>query len=161
MTVMHPHHLNLCASDVHGLAETLEAHFGFRILDSGSAPGSDGTPGTGPSFALVVGHGCEIVITQIDPVADGGSAYPRGFHFGLLQDSRDAVYAKHDELVTAGFEPGRISDGFEVWGATWTAFYCPLGDGLEVEINYRTSSEMLDDASTTFDAADRAAAAQG
>ncbi len=81
---------------------------------------------------------------QASPEPDGQSAYPTGFHFGLIQDSREAVYAKHDELLGAGYRPGKINDGFEVWGATWTAFYCPLGDGLQIEVNYRTSSGLLD-----------------
>ncbi|PRY04638.1 hypothetical protein [Kineococcus rhizosphaerae] len=51
---------------------------------------------------------------------------------------------KHTELLDAGYEPGKISSGFEVLGATWTAFYCPLGDGLEIEINHRTPSPLLD-----------------
>ena len=39
------------------------------------------------------------------------------------------VTALADKLVT--------HYGFQVWGATWTAFYCPLGDGLDIEVNYR------------------------
>ena len=31
-----------------------------------------------------------------------------------------------------------------MFGAIWTAFYCPVGDGLEVEGNHRTRSTILD-----------------
>ena len=71
-------------------------------------------------------------------------AYPPGFHFGLIQDSVEAVHLKHAELTAAGLNPGRINGPFEAVGATWTAFYCPLGDGLEIEINHRTRSKILD-----------------
>ena len=142
---MRLNHVNLCASDVPLLAGKLVDHFGYRLIDSGEFPRQDGS-GESQAFAAVVGQdGSELVISQIDAIPGAGSAYPRGFHFGLIQDSRDAVLAKHAELAAAGFQPGDISDGFEVWGSTWTAFYCPLGDGLEIEINYRTPSPLLDE----------------
>lgn len=141
---MRLNHINLCASDVTGLADKLVTHFGYRIIDSGPVPAA---AGRGSYFAAVVGaDGSEFVITEIEPAPDGGSAYPTGFHFGLIQDSREAVYAKHAELTAAGLNPGKISDGFQVWEATWTAFYCPLGDGLEIEVNHRTPSAVLDTA---------------
>ena len=140
---MRLNHINLCASDVTALAGQLVTHFGYRIIDAGHVPDAAGA--YRGSFAAVAGtDGSEFVITQIDPAPDGGSAYPKGFHFGLIQDSREAVYTKHAELTAAGLSPGAISDGFQVWGATWTAFYCPLGDGLEIEVNYRTPSALLD-----------------
>ncbi len=142
---MRLNHINLCASDVPTLADKLVTHFGYRIIDSGRPPAAAG--GGRGYFAAVAGNdGSDFVITQIDPVPDDGSAYPKGFHFGLIQDSREAVYTKHAELTAAGLNPGEISDGFQVWGATWTAFYCPLGDGLEIEVNYRTPSALLDTA---------------
>ncbi|GAB3261499.1 VOC family protein [Kineosporia babensis] len=134
-------HVNLCTSDVIALTRTLVEHFGYRLVDSGIVHGSDDAS----RFAAVLGpDGSELVITQIAPTPDGSPAYPKGFHFGLMQESREEVLAKHRDLDAAGYAPGPISDGFEVWGATWTAFYCPLGDGLEVEVNYRTHSVLLD-----------------
>jgi len=146
---MRLNHINLCSSDVDTLTHTLVTHFDYRVVDSGAVP----APGSSVDrrFATVVGKdGSELVITQIDP---DPAAYPGGFHFGLMQDSREAVHAKHAELTAAGLNPGRISDRFEVWGATWTAFYCPLGDGLEIEINHRTTSELLDGPPATATAA--------
>ena len=142
---MRLNHVNLCTSDVGGLAQTLETHFGYRTLDRGVVPDHPGVPNPGSAYALLIGEdGSDIVITQIEPAPEGRSAYPAQFHFGLMQDSAEAVLAKHAELLAAGFRPGRLNAGFQVLGATWTAFYCPLGDGLEIEINHRTRSELLD-----------------
>ena len=145
---MRLNHINLCATNVPLLAGKLVAHFGYHLIDSGDFPRQDGS-GESQAFAAVVGQdGSELVISEINAIPGAASAYPRGFHFGLIQDSREAVHAKHAELTAAGFQPGDISDGFEVWGSTWTAFYCPLGDGLEIEINYRTPSSLLDEAAS-------------
>ena len=138
-------HVNLCASDVTTLAHTLETHFGYRTLEIGTVPDLPWATNPGSTYAILVGEDVsDIVITQIDPVPEGESAYPPQFHFGLMQDTVEAVHAKHAELKQAGFTPGKLNEGFEVLGATWTAFYCPLGDGLEIEINYRTHSDLID-----------------
>lgn len=140
---MRLNHINLCASDVAALQRTLERHFGYRTVDSGRVPDVPGLAGAGTDYAMLVGEdGSNIVISQIEPPEH--SAYPPRFHFGLIQDTREAVYAKHAELTAAGFEPGKVSGPFEVLGAQWTAFTCPLGDGLEIEINHRTRSDLLD-----------------
>ena len=147
---MHLDHLNLCSSDVSVLARTLERHFGYRVLQAGRVPDVPGVANPGSEFAFLLGEdGSYIVVTQIDAQPDGRSSYPPQFHFGLRQESADAVHAKHAELTAAGLTPGKISEGFEVLGAVWTAFYCPLGDGLEVEINHRTHSTVLDHDQTT------------
>jgi hypothetical protein len=138
-------HVNLCSSDVTTLARTLETYFGYRTLEIGTVPDFDWATNPGSTYAILVGDDVsDIVITQIDPVPEGESAYPPQFHFGLMQDTAEAVHAKRAELEQAGFTPGKLNDGFEVLGATWTAFYCPLGDGLEIEINYRTHSDLID-----------------
>ncbi|MFK4482422.1 MULTISPECIES: VOC family protein [unclassified Curtobacterium] len=138
-------HVNLCSSDVTTLANTLENHFGYRTLELGTVPDAEWATNPGSTYAILVGDDVsDIVITQIDPVPEGESAYPSQFHFGIMQDTAQAVHAKHAELEQAGFTPGKLNPGFEVLGATWTAFYCPLGDGLEIEINHRTHSELLD-----------------
>ena len=145
ITTVQLNHVNLCASDVPALAHTLETHFGYRTVDSGTVPDEPWADNPGSAYAILVGEDLsDIVITQIDPVPEGESAYPPQFHVGLMQDSADAVHAKHADLVRAGFEPSDVNEGFEVLGATWTAFYCALGDGLDVEVNHRTHSDLLD-----------------
>ncbi|MFI5933845.1 hypothetical protein [Actinoplanes sp. NPDC051494] len=42
------------------------------------------------------------------------SAYPPQFHFGIMQDTAEAVHAKHAEREQAGFTPGKLNEGFEV-----------------------------------------------
>lgn len=138
-------HINLCASDVPALTRTMEQHFGYEVLQAGTIPDYPGATNAGEAYSFLVGQdGSYIVISEITATADGASAYPRQFHFGLMQDTVEAVHDKHAELLEAGYQPGPISSGFEVLGATWTAFYCPIGDGLEIEINYRTRSAVLD-----------------
>jgi hypothetical protein len=136
-------HINLCSSDVPALARTLETHFGYRTVQAGTVPNEPWATDPGSHFAMLIGaDDSNLVITQINP-AQNGSAYPAGFHFGIIQDSLSAVTAKHDELTSAGLNPGPVST-FDALSATWTAFYCPLGDGLEIEVNYRTPSDILD-----------------
>jgi hypothetical protein len=142
---MRLNHINLCASDVPAMARTLEQHFDYDLFVLTKVTEQMGVLEPGSDFAMLTGlDGSYVVISQIDPTPDGSSAYPSFFHFGVMQDSADAVHAKHAELEAAGYHPGAISDGFEVAGATWTAFYCEIGDGLEVEVNHRTWSEQLD-----------------
>ena len=88
---------------------------------------------------LVSEDGLYIVITQIDAPPDGRSSYPQQFHFGIMQKSPGAVHAKHTELSNAGLKPGEIHEEIEVRGAIWTAFYCPIGGGLDIEVNHRTT----------------------
>lgn len=138
-------HINLCASDVAALTRTMTRHFGYETLQEGRVPDRPDTPNAGSSFSFLLGEdGSYIVISEIQPRPDGSSSYPPQFHFGLMQDSVEAVRAKHAELTAAGFEPEPINSGFEVFGAIWTAFYCPVGDGLEIEINHRSASSVLD-----------------
>lgn len=140
---MRLNHINLCSSDVAALQQKLERHFGYQTVDSGTVPDVPGLAGAGTPYAMLIGEdGSNIVISQID--ARDGSAYPAQFHFGLIQETPEAVHAKHEELVAAGLAPGKVNGPFEVLGARWTAFSCPLGDGLEIEINHRTRSELLD-----------------
>ncbi|MCS7483801.1 VOC family protein [Umezawaea endophytica] len=145
-------HINLCASDVPALTRTLTRHFGYTALREGTVADYPGAPNPGAAFSFLLGQdGSHIVVTQITAAAEDVSSYPPQFHFGLMQDTVEAVHEKHAELTAAGHRPGPISSGFEVLGATWTAFYCPLGDGLEIEINHRTASALLDRPASGFD----------
>ena len=47
-------------------------------------------------------------------------------------------------VIVSGLASAEISDGFEVFAAVWTALYCPVGDGLEIEVCHRAHSTILD-----------------
>ena len=129
---MRLNHVNLCAGDVPALADLFVRHFGFIVLQSGTMPEAAGTATAGSPFAMLRDrHGFSLVITTID----AGAVYPRSFHVGVALDAADDVRAKHAELSAAGLAPKPIS-AFEALGASWTAFYCPVGDGLEIEVNW-------------------------
>lgn len=130
-------HINLCSSDVVALSTFLNRFFDYQILQAGKMPTPAGSAKPEADYAMLEGSDRSfIVITEIlspEPVS-----YPANFHFGIIMDTQDEVHQKHRELSEAGCHPEQISDGFEVLGAKWTAFYCPIGDGMKIEVNYRT-----------------------
>jgi hypothetical protein len=124
-------HINICASDVPGVAYLLIKHFEYNVLQAGNIPGAS----DGPKFSVLEGRdGSSLVITEITKAAD--PAYPEGFHFGIMMGSFEEVQAKHQELVDAGLQPEKIND-FEALGSTWKSFMCPIGDGMKIEVNHR------------------------
>jgi hypothetical protein len=91
-------------------------------------------PGSG--FALLRGSdGFSLIITEIGP--DSPTAYPTDFHIGFILDAPDEVQAKHKQLSDGGCQPSPIKS-FEAMGSIWTAFYCPVGDGIDIEVNAHT-----------------------
>lgn len=129
-------HINLCTSDVSALSAFLVNHFSYHVLQAGKVPADAGEAKAETDFAMLDGaDGSSLVLTQIVP--PGPSSYPTGFHFGIAMDSPDDVHAKHAELSANGHAPEGVKS-FEAVGATWTAFSCPLGDGLKIEINHRS-----------------------
>jgi hypothetical protein len=122
-------HLNLCTSDVLALGKLFTQHFTFTTLQAADT-----------SAMLRGSDGFLLVLTQIDPHAP--PTYPYSvlftrhisFHVGFMLDAPAHVHAKHQELQAAGWQPKPIQT-FEALGAAWTSFYCPVGDGIEVEVN--------------------------
>ena len=132
---MRTNHINLCSSDVKSLTGIFVRHFAYRVIVSGKVPEHVGVLQAGTDFAMLDGSdGFSIVISQIDP--EPQPAFPANFHVGIMLDAADQVYAKHEELSEAGYQPGSISS-FETLGSRWTAFYCPVGDGINIEVNSR------------------------
>jgi hypothetical protein len=126
-------HTNLCASHVCELTHILARHFDFEVVVSGKVPQAGGPIAAGSDFAMLRGSdGFSLVITEM---AEGSTRhYPTNFHLGFMVETPDEVHAKHRELTDAGCHPGPINT-FEAMGADWTAFYCPVGDGIELEVN--------------------------
>lgn len=125
-------HANLFSSDVLGLSDLLIRHFSFEKEQAGEG------------FAMLRGcDGFSLVLMEFG--ADAPRLYPSAdvfgmhisFHIGFIVDSADKVHAKHRELSESGCRPGAIKT-FDAIGKSWTAFYCPVGDGIEIEITAHT-----------------------
>ena len=94
----------------------------------------------GEGFAMLRGEdGFSLVIMTMN--ADLPNPYPSAkafgmdinFHLGFIVSTPAEVYAKHKELEDGGCQPGQIKT-FDAIGERWTAFYCPVGDGIDVEV---------------------------
>lgn len=132
MDTLRLNHINLCSSHVSWLSDFLVAHFGYDVSQAGKMPASEA------EFAMLEGKdGSCLVITQITSSAE--PAYPAEFHFGIVMDSPEEVHGKHRELTRAGHSPEEVNS-FQALGASWTAFYCPVGDGMKIEVNHRMPS---------------------
>lgn len=118
-------HLSLCVRDVQGVTAILTQHFGFEPEEQTS------------NYSIL--HGADkffVVITRIDD--DHAHNYPPDFHIGFRLDSHQAVHLKHRALLDAGFAPLELTSFFAL-DASWTAFYLPIGDGAQIEVNARTA----------------------
>lgn len=113
-------HANLCTSDLGRAASLFIDHFGFETFADVSNKlrvlrGDDG-----------------FILTLMTP--GKMNAYPPAFHVGFLVDSPEAVRAKHAELDAAGWAPNKVGDIVR-GGYPSTTFYCPLTDGILVEVS--------------------------
>ena len=62
------------------------------------------------------------------------TAYPPGSHIGFIVETPEAVRSKHADLTAAGWAPNKVGDIMRGDLAS-TTFYCPLGDGLLLEVS--------------------------
>jgi catechol 2,3-dioxygenase-like lactoylglutathione lyase family enzyme len=86
-------HINLGVTDVPAATDFLVRHFGLRLAEH--MPQTDAM-----GFTLDDNDALISVFKARD------ATYPKIFHIGFLQDSRDAVDAMHDQLSADGCEPG-------------------------------------------------------
>ncbi len=130
---MRLNHANLFTSDVAALSGILRRHFSFEEEQAGEG------------FAMLRGSDdFSLVLTTIGP--DSPSLYPSAeafgmrvsFHIGFVVDEPNEVHAKHKELRDSGCCPGPLKT-FDAIGEKWTAFYCPVGDGIDIEVTAHTS----------------------
>ena len=121
-------HAHLFTGDVAATGSLLTRHFAFAVEQAGEG------------FAMLRGSdGFSLVLMAFGP--EGPRTYPGAdafglriaTHIGFVVDTADAVRAKHAELRDGGCRPGPINS-FEALGQSWTAFYCPIGDGLDLEV---------------------------
>ncbi len=130
-------HLNLCTSNVLSVSDIFTRYFAFKVIigseDSAMLSGRDG-------FSLV--------LTKIDTASSQtypSSFFPQinmhfNFHVGFMMDTPELVLAKHQELKEAGLDPGAINE-YVALNENWTAFYCAIGDGIDIEVNAHTPVE--------------------
>lgn len=128
---MNLNHVNLCTNRVAEISAIFQDHFAFEVLDANEY-----------SATLRGQDGFLLVLTQT--AADSPKSYPYthfpqfnfrfNFHVGFMLDSPGEVRAKHQQLKEAGLEPGSLNE-YQALGASWTAFYCPVGDGIDIEVN--------------------------
>lgn len=121
-------HANLFTSDVDALSGILIRHFAFKPEHAGEG------------FAMLRGSdGFSLVLMTIGP--ESSRTYPSAdvfdqhisFHIGFIVDTPEHVHAKHEDLRENGCRPGPIKT-FDAIGKRWTAFYCPVGDGIDIEV---------------------------
>ncbi len=87
----------------------------------------------GSSFAILRGSDAfSLVLTEPGP--ESPKIYPSDFHVGFTIETPEEVRTKHQELCDSGLEPEPINT-FSAMGKNWTAFYCPVGDGIRIEVN--------------------------
>ena len=129
---MNLNHAHLFTADVAATSGLLTRHFAFAVEQAGAG------------FAMLRGSdGFSLVLMAFG--ADGPRAFPSadtfgqriGTHIGFVVATAEAVRAKHVELDDGGCRPGAIKT-FEALGKSWTAFYCPLGDGVDIEVTAHT-----------------------
>jgi catechol 2,3-dioxygenase-like lactoylglutathione lyase family enzyme len=121
MEAMQLKHLNLTVSDVSGLTEFFERHFGFkRSLELGAG-----------AFTLMTDND-DFVLALMKPKKNGPVSYPETFHLGFFVADLAAVQAKHDELEAAGLVPGKIHNAGRTGRGAY--FYCNAPGDVVVEI---------------------------
>lgn len=115
-------HANLGTREVARVAGLFTAHFGFERLDAPPRP----------NFAVL--RGSDGFILNLMRPGNAAVHYPDGFHVCFLVETPAVVRAKHAELVAGGWTPGPVED-LTRGGYASTTFYCPLPDGLLVEVS--------------------------
>jgi len=116
---MHLNHLDLSVPDVHAAAAFFAAGFGFTLLEERGNGGMAIMAGDGP-FTLVLTRCAEPV-------------YPKTFHIGFLQASKQALMQAYEYLLAANIEVPKAPE--EMRGAL--LFYCRVPGGVLVEVAYR------------------------
>lgn len=116
---MHLNHVDLSVPDLNAAADFFCKGFGFAIVNARIDDGMIIMKGDGPFI---------IALTRCaEPV------YPKDFHIGFLQESREALMKAYRQLVDAGIEV--TSPPAEMYGAL--LFYCRVPGGILVEVAYR------------------------
>ncbi|MBV8265712.1 MAG: VOC family protein [Planctomycetaceae bacterium] len=116
---MRLNHLHLTVPNVAQSRAFFETYFGFRCIVSVSRSNGD-------LVVLTDEAGFALILNNFDkaPVE-----YPRGFHIGFMQDSRERVDEIYERLKSDGFG---VESPREFHGA-WTFFFRAPG-GFDIEV---------------------------
>ena len=111
-------HVNLSVPEVEVTAAFFEEHFGLRRVAERAG------------MIAVMLDEASTVLTFSNFYKDTEVAYPRGFHVGFLQDSREEVDAIFARLEAAGIAHDRPRTVHGTWG-----FYFDAPGGVQVEVS--------------------------
>ena len=118
---MQLNHINLTVADVSKTRTFFETYFGLkRIFESGD------------SLAVLADDNkhCIVALNNFDKATK--VAYPKGFHIGFFQESRQQVDAIFERLKADGFELGQRKE----FDGAWT-FYFESPGGFTIEVAHR------------------------
>ncbi|MBN9417282.1 MAG: VOC family protein [Candidatus Eremiobacteraeota bacterium] len=115
-------HVNLSVPEVEVTAAFFEEHFGLRRVAERAG------------MLAVLCDEASTVLTLSNFYKDTEVAYPRGFHMGFLQQTREQVDAIYERLHAAGYAHSAPRTVHGTWG-----FYFDAPGGVQVEISVRMS----------------------
>ena len=115
---MRLNHINLAVTDVPLARAFFETHSGLRFIGSQA-----------PDKLVVLADESDSVITLSNFERGDEISYPKSFHIGFSQPSRDAVEAIRQSLCDAGYE---VPAPKTIHGAWSFYFDAPAGFTIEV-----------------------------
>ena len=125
---MRLNHINLPVSDIPAARAFLETYFGLRCL---------GGPMPETIVLMVDENECLIALSRFNK--SEAVVYPKAFHVGFMQASREAVDAIHARLAGDGIKVGTA----KMFHGAWT-FYVDAPGGFMVEVGHQYGlAEML------------------
>ncbi len=110
-------HLNLGVNDLAATAEMFEAHFGMSRVE--------GYPFNAAMAFLNDQNGALISLFKVKD-----ATYPKIFHIGFMQETREEVLAIRAGLLASGFEPQEPKDEHGRF-----AFYVQAPGGFSIEVS--------------------------
>jgi lactoylglutathione lyase len=116
---MRINHMNLAVSDPPQAARFFEDFFGLRRVEE---------KGRDALIVLLDDSGCSFLLSNFEHAAN--VVYPRDFHIGFIQETKDQVQVMFDRLHTAGFVEKTPQAMHGNWG-----FYVHAPGGILVEVS--------------------------
>lgn len=118
---MRMNHINLAVSDVQASRAFFETYFGLRCVAEN---------GRDKLVVLVDEAQCVITLSNFGGADD--VAYPKSFHLGFFQPSRERVDEIFERLEADGFTPKTRREFHGAW-----TFYLKAPGGFTVEVGHQ------------------------